>query len=228
MADSNLAGGQSLSLQRQERLMRTSLILNPVENVPFLEDLGPASGPLHGLYHTDKLRSAAQQRATDHQFSGRRRLAYHMRRVYRAWADALQASDLTMRLLSGLHAHTVVFMAMTRPGQRVLLLPEVAGGHMSTKSILERLSLQVVEMAIDADDLGVDISRTIDIATAAQVDFVFVDRSEGLVYEDFSEVVSAAGKPAVFDAPQYLSNIVAGDFPNPFSMGIGLDLPDRR
>ena len=49
--------------------MRSSLILNPTENIPFEQDLSVTAGLLHGLYNSDKIRSRAEQRATDTQFA---------------------------------------------------------------------------------------------------------------------------------------------------------------
>ena len=49
----------------------------------------------------------------------------------------------------------------------------------------------------------------------------FVDRSEGLVVEDFSALTTLDAL-SIFDASQYLSNIIAGDHPNPFSAGFDL------
>jgi glycine hydroxymethyltransferase len=207
------------SLRRQERIHRSSLILNPVENLPFEEDLSPASGFLHGLYNSDKVRSAEQQKQTIHQFAGRRRLGRDSRLVYSTFAAALGAGDVSLRLLSGLHAHTVFFMAASRPGEKVLLLPERAGGHMSTKAILERLGLRIVEMVVDDAQRCVDIEATVRLDRSAPADFIFVDRSEGLVYEDFSALVAACPGTAVFDGSQYLANIITGDHPNPFGMG---------
>lgn len=209
----------AVSLRRQERVARSSLILNPVENFPFPDDLAPASGFLHGLYNSDKVRTTSQQRDSIIQFAGRNRIAYDVRRIYRAWAEALGAADATLRLLSGLHAHTVLFMACTKAGERVLLLPELGGGHVSTRSILERLGLEVVEMAIDTANMCIDVPQTMRIVRDRPPDFVFVDRSEGLIYEDFTELVATVGAPSVFDASQYLSNIIAGHFGNPFDMG---------
>jgi len=219
MGTSELGEHLVRSLARQEQIFRSTLILNPVENIPFAEDLIPAAGFLHGLYNTDKLRTAQQQKDTIIQFSGRRQISRDVRQVYKAWAVALGAADVSMRLLSGLHAHTTIFMASSRPGQKVLLLPESAGGHISTKAILERLGLIVIEMEIDKSKMGVDVEATIAIARTTNPDFIFVDRSEGLVYEDFTDLIRAVDAPAIFDASQYLTNILAGDFENPFGMG---------
>ena len=210
------------SLQRQTSILKSSIVLNPVENFPFPEDIWPAASEIHGLYNTDKVRTDAEKGATKHQFSGRDRLAYDSRLIYSSWADALGADDLTMRLLSGLHAQTVLFMGLTKPGDNVLLLPEVAGGHMSTKAILERLSLNVFELPINIEGMTVDIDASISLAKTVEKPILFIDRSEGLNYENFERLTSSIDGECIFDGSQYLSNIIAGDYVNPFNMGFDI------
>ncbi len=210
------------SVARQDRILRSSLILNPVENVPFAADIEVASSTLHGLYNTDKSRSREQRLQTDMQFSGRRALERDSRTIYDEWAKALRAADATLRVLSGLHAHIVMFMAISEPGQSVLLLPERAGGHTSAHSILTRLGLEVIEMAVDDKNQQVDIASTLDRCKGRRPDFVFVDRSEGLVVEDFATLTDLPLQASIFDGSQYLTNILSGDHPNPFDSGFDL------
>jgi glycine hydroxymethyltransferase len=209
------------SLAHQEELRRFTLVLNPVENFPFPSDLAVTAGNLHGLYNTDKLRSRDEQLATDMQFAGRKAIALDSRRAYSAWATALGAADATLRLLSGLQAHAVLFMSIARPGQRVLQLPIRAGGHVVGSKILERLGLEVVQMVSNDAEMCVDMERTLAQCATHPPDYIFVDRSEGLVVEDFSALTTLDAL-SIFDASQYLSNIIAGDHPNPFTAGFDL------
>src|SRR5262249_31279495 len=93
-------GSLAKSLARQDRIFRSTLILNPVENLPFPEDISPASGFLHGLYNTDKIRSPEQQKNTLIQFAGRQRISHDVRQIYEAWVKALGAADISMRLMT--------------------------------------------------------------------------------------------------------------------------------
>lgn len=220
----DLAGRLRTSLAQQERVLRSSLILNPVENVPFAEDLAVAAGLLHGLYNSDKVRTREERIATDHQFAGRGAAEVDSRRVYMAWAEALGAEDATLRFLSGLHAHIVLFMSMARMGDTVLVMPVEAGGHLSGKAILERLGLTTIDMVVNETGMLVDVDATLDRCEEQRPDFVLVDRSEGLVFEDFSWLADVAATAGVFDASQYLTNIVCGDHPNPFDWGYDLVL----
>lgn len=222
MANQDLVARLRASLARQEEQLRSSLILNPVENVPPAEDIAVTSSLLHGLYNSDKDRSRDQRLSTPIQFAGRRQLEQDSREIYSAWAKALGAADVTLRVLSGLHAHIVLFMAMARPGQSVLLMPIEAGGHLSGRAIQERLGLEVIDMVVDTEGMCVDMPATLERCEARQPDFVFIDRSEGLVFEDFSPLADVARERSAFDGSQYLTNILAGDHPNPFGWGYDL------
>lgn len=210
---------------RQQELLTSTLILNPVENIPFKDDLAIAASPLHGLYNSDKERTRTERMDTPIQFAGRQAMEADSRAVYEAWATALHAEDATLRLLSGLHAHVVLFMSIASPGQTALVLPVKAGGHMSGTAILQRLGLIVHEMPVNNAEMCVDIERTVENLGSNPPDYILVDRSEGLIVEDFSGLILDPGRTtAIFDASQYLTNVICGDHPNPFDDGFDLIL----
>lgn len=215
------------SLKIQEKKFNESLILNPVENIPDSYIIQPCSSFLHGLYNTDTLRSPEQQINTKIQFSGRSQITQDINNIYTMWQDLLGGEAISMRLLSGLHAHIVLFMSITEIGQKVLALPEKAGGHVSSYAILKRLGLQVEDIPYDCERMRVDRNKCIEVIEHFQPDIVLVDRSEGLVYEDFSWLGQYKTKNTcykIFDASQYLTNILCGDYLNPFEMGFDLIL----
>ncbi|HEU4904972.1 MAG TPA: hypothetical protein VFT19_02510 [Solirubrobacterales bacterium] len=210
------------SIEEQERALRSSLVLNPVENFPFPEDIAVAGSALHGLYNTDKVRAREERLATPLQFGGRQALESDSQAVYSAWATALGAAEVTMRILSGLHAHTTLFMAMAQPEQSVLLLPVEAGGHLSGRAILERLGLEIFDLPVDREAMCVDVPAALELCEESVPDYVFVDRSEGLVFEDFSRLARIEGATTIFDASQYLTNVICGPHSNPFEWGFDL------
>lgn len=212
------------SLRRQRRILDSSIVLTPVDSLPLAIGDRAETAFLHGLYLTDKVRSAEEQRQTVIQFAGRSRAAHDLARIHDELATQLGAGAASMRLLSGLHAHTAVFMSIAAPGERVMILPEAGGGHFSTPAILRRLGLDVIEMPLDRDRLCVDRAATLDLAASTKPDFVFVDRSEGLRFEDFSFLPSIESAVCIFDASQYLPQILAGRYANPISWGFDLML----
>ena len=204
--------------------IENTLILNPVENMPPADILEPCRSNFHGLYNTDTQRDKEGKFNSKLQFSGRNLITDDISTVYEQWAELLGASELSMRLLSGLHAHTVVFMALSNIGDKVMLLPEKAGGHVSGKAILQRLGLQVFDIPIDEKNMRVDKQQCLKDISDINPDFIFIDRSEGLIYEDFSWVKEIDNCCKIFDASQYLTNIICNDYKNPFDMGFDMIL----
>ena len=207
------------SLEEQNKISHKQLILNPVENVPDPKYLTCSASFLHGVYNSDKLRSENELLDTKIQFANRNTIANDINQIYNAWCDILNAKAISMRFFSGLHAHTTVFMAITDINDSVIVLPEKAGGHMATKSILERLGLNVFELEIDYDSKRIDIAKSEHLIERIHPKVIFIDRSEGTIYEDFSWLSKYKDIYKIFDASQYLTNIIATDYLSPFDMG---------
>ena len=212
------------SLRRQRRILEASIVLTPVDSLPLAIGDRAETAFLHGLYLTDKVRSPKEQRRAVIQFAGRGQAACDLDRIHNELATQLGARAASMRLLSGLHAHAAIFMSISAPGERVMVLPEEGGGHFSTPAILRRLGLDVVYMVVDRVRPCVDRGATLKLAAATEPDFVFVDRSEGLRFEDFSFLSSIHGAVRIFDASQYLPQILAGHYTNPLKWQFDLML----
>lgn len=212
------------SIFQMEQQFEDSLILNPVENIPFTDTLAPSASFMHGLYNTDTLRNFNEKFNSKIQFSGRGQVTKDIQNIYEMWASLLGAETISMRLLSGLHAHIVLFMGLTDIGDRVLVLPEKAGGHTSGKAILERLGLVVEEIPYDCHKCKINQEKCLTTIELFHPDVIFIDRSEGLVYEDLTWLGNSCGCYKIFDASQYLTNIICEDYRNPFTMGFDLIL----
>ncbi|MCI8404422.1 MAG: hypothetical protein HFE52_04250 [Clostridia bacterium] len=210
------------SINIGEQYFNDSLILNPVENIPSKNILYPYVSYLHGLYNADIIRNNTEKLHTKIQFAGRDIITHDVNKVCNAWASLLGGEAVSMRLLSGLHAHIVLFMSISSIGDRVLLLPEKAGGHMATKAILERLGLTIKELEIDYENMRINKSKTEYLIREFKPQFIFIDRSEGLLYEDFSWLGKYKTIFKIFDASQYITNIISEDYINPFDMGFDL------
>ena len=128
-----------------------NLILNPVENIP-LAFLRNNYDHLSGLYITDKIRTSNQKKNTKILFAGRSEMVNDVNHVYKQWCQILNAEDITFRPLSGLNAHMLLFLSLGNIGDRIMLLPEKAGGHFSTRNILLRLGYDVVDIPVAAND----------------------------------------------------------------------------
>lgn len=210
------------SILEQEEKFKNTLILNPVENIPFSDILPPCASYMHGLYNTDTVRDYSKKLGSKLQFSGRDKITEDIQKIYEAWSELIKAKCISMRLLSGLHAHTVLFMGLTSIGDRVMVLPEKAGGHMSGRAILERLGLVIKDIPYCIIEKRVDQEQCVALMDEFKPDILFLDRSEGLVYEDFTWLCNKCHCYKIFDASQYLTNIICKDYKNPFDMGFDL------
>lgn len=199
------------------------LVLNPVENFPYL-----ISKDLHdnvtGLYVSDKIKTDEIVKNSIIGFSGREHENNDVHKIYSEWKETLNVKNFSMRLLSGLHAHTVLFMGLGNIGDTVMILPVEAGGHFSTKKILERLGYRVIEAVPDCKNLKIDFEKTLYLINKEKPSLIFIDRSEGIYYENFTELIKNINYDCgtMFDASQYLTNILMGDFLSPFDMGFDL------
>ena len=212
------------SLSEQRRQFADSIVLTPVDSLPFSLADREHTAFLHGLYLTDKLRDRDRTLSALILFAGRDQAARDLAEIHSLLAEALGAAEGSLRLLAGLQAHVATFMSIGAIGQSVLLLSEEAGGHFSTHAILERLGLRPVDVPIDYERLCVDRAATLALVERERPDFVCVDRSEGLRYEDFAFLGALDGPVKVFDASQSLTQILTGQYENPLAWGFDLML----
>lgn len=196
----------------------STLILNPTEN--FVMNIDNNFDLLEGYYVSNESRSKDDKII----FADRSKYADTINNLKRDWCATLGASDIDFRFLSGLHAHIITFMSIGNIGDTVLLLPETAGGHYSTEAILKRLGYNVISAVSDNRNFCIDVSKTIDLIKNEKPKFAFIDRSEGLYYENFSWIKDAKIPYCIFDASQYLSQILSGIYPLPFEEGFDLIL----
>lgn len=194
------------------------IILNPTENITmnYIDD----NKEKEGFYISDDKRDINSKVI----FAGRSQYTEEFRLYKKKWCDILKSADIDFRCLSGLHAHIISFMSIGNVGDTVLLLPEIAGGHFSTEKILRRLGFKVVLAVPDFDNYCVDKDKTINLIKEYNPRFAFIDRSEGLYYEDFSWMLDAQIPYSVFDTSQYLTQILCGRYTSPFDMGFNLIL----
>jgi len=192
---------------------KNSLILNPTENIPWSSTI--ETDFLQGMYLPEFDRNADDKVI----FAGRPSINGVHGNLYRLWHELLGTTKVSMKYHSGLDAHIILFMSISEIGDKVLLLPEIAGGHFSTHQILERLGLDIIEIPVLIEEQRVDSETTLKIIDQQKPKFIFIDRSEGLNYEDFSWLNGHKELCKIYDASQYLTHIIAKHYQSPFQMG---------
>jgi len=205
-----------IDLNNLKKHFKDTLILNPTENIPFVKD--NKFDFLEGLYVGGEIPNENSKIA----FGGRNDYICALNFLQEKWAELLKAKEVNLRALSGLHAHIVMLMSLGNIGDKILLLAEEAGGHYSSKMILERLGFQVILTIQDNNSHRVDAKSTIDLIRCEKPEYALIDRSEGLYYEDFSWLNKTSIPCLIFDASQYLTQIITGEYKHPFNMGFDL------
>lgn len=195
----------------------SSLILNPTENVPFVYDT-KMTDFFSGLYVSERLKDVNDKVI----FAGRNEFIDFFQYIKNVWKRELGAQDVDLKSLSGLNAHLIFFLCVLKPSDKVMVLPEICGGHFATEEILKNIGAITYQMIPDIKNLCVNSEKTLQLIEDEKIDYVFVDRSEGLYYEDFSWLKNAIHCYKIFDASQYISSILCNHFINPFDMGFDM------
>ena len=204
-------------LEYLRKKFESSLILNPTENVPFIYDIENTNF-FAGLYVSERFKDVNDKVI----FAGRNEYIEFFQYIKKEWSKKLKAYDVDLKSLSGLNAHLILFLCILKPGDKIILLPEIAGGHFATEEILKNIGAITYQMVPNYEKLGVDVSKTMKLIESEKIDYVFVDRSEGLYYEDFSWLKDCTQCYKIFDASQYISSILCEHFMNPFDMGFDM------
>jgi glycine hydroxymethyltransferase len=194
------------------------LILNPTEN--FYPNIHEYHS-LKGLYIFEDVERP--EKSTH--FAGRVEYAKKIQNIYAKWNEKLKSKEVSLSLLSGLHASIILFMSIGGLGDSVLIVPPTGGGHSATRDILSRLGYEVFDMAVDNKNCCIDKEETIARMNEKKPNYVFVARSNCMEYEDFSWLNEIKSKPTlIFDASQYMSGILTGRLMSPFDMGFQIIL----
>lgn len=194
-----------------------SLILNPTENIPIYDSKYDCSF-MEGLYVSERFKDVNDKVI----FSGRNDYISFFEFIKEHWKEKLSAFDVDLKTLSGLNAHLILFLCIIQKGDTVMLLPESCGGHFATEKILQSLGVTVISMCPDFQNKCVDVQKTKALIEEFSPNYIFVDRSEGLNYEDFSWISEYKNSYKIFDASQYFSQIVDGKYASPFEMGFDM------
>lgn len=195
----------------------TSLILNPTENVPLVYDT-KMTDFFSGLYVSERFKDVNDKVI----FAGRNEFIDFFQYIKNVWRKELGAQDVDLKSLSGLNAHLIFFLCVLKPNDKVMILPEICGGHFATEEILKNIGAITYQMIPDNENLCVNSEKTLQLIEDEKIDYIFVDRSEGLYYEDFSWLKNATHCYKIFDASQYISSILCNHFINPFDMGFDM------
>ncbi len=195
------------------KTIKSTLILNPTENFPYYVPF--ETKYFEGVYVSERYK----QKDDIVIFGGRNSLIDTYDLIKDIWKSKIHAEAVDLKTLSGLNAHLILFLCIANRGQTVLLLSERAGGHFSTEEMLKKIGMNVYHFPLDLNNYCVNRKESEILIEKINPDFIFIDRSEGLIFEDFSWLGKYKKCIKIFDASQYLTQIVTEYYPNPLLNG---------
>lgn len=140
-------------------------------------------------------------------------------------ASAMRARHAEVRFLSATMANLAVFVALTRPGDTIAVLPRSAGSHPSQLGVDGTASvrgLRVVDLPYSPDLLDVDPVSLPEFVLRERPRLLVVGGSVTLFPHDVAVLRSAAdsvGAYVLYDASQCAGLIAAGLFQDPLAEG---------
>ncbi|MBS7659887.1 MAG: serine hydroxymethyltransferase [Candidatus Bathyarchaeia archaeon] len=132
-----------------------------------------------------------------------------------------------VRLVSGTHANLATFkgLSMATKNRKMVVAPLSCGAHIShdyTGLAGQVLSLEIINLAYDINELNIDVDKSIDIIKAARPGIVTLGASLFLFphpVKELKEVTEEVGAYLVYDAAHVLGLIAGGEFQDPLKEG---------
>ncbi|MBC7130621.1 serine hydroxymethyltransferase [Candidatus Bathyarchaeota archaeon] len=132
-----------------------------------------------------------------------------------------------VRLVSGTHANLATFkgLSMATRNRKMVVAPLSCGAHIShdyTGLAGQVLSLEIINLAYDINELNIDVDKSIEIIKAARPGIVTLGASLFLFphpVKELKEAVEEVGAYLVYDAAHVLGLIAGGEFQDPLREG---------
>lgn len=148
----------------------------------------------------------------------------------RALADAcalFHAEAADLRSLSGHVAGSAVILGLCRPGDLVMELNDIAGGHRLAEKLAKArlMDLRIEAVPFDGAAMQVDVPATVKRITEAKPRLVILGSSNYLFPTPLLEIAAACravDARLVLDAAHVLGLIAGGQFPQPLDEGADL------
>ncbi len=137
------------------------------------------------------------------------------------------AAFVEARVLSGSLANLYAFMALARPGDPVMVIPEAAGGHAThhLHGAAGLYGLTIHEIPFDPAAMNVDLDALAQRAREIRPRIIAIGASLVLFPYDLAairRIADDAGARVMFDAAHVSGLIAGGAFPSPLDHGVDI------
>jgi glycine hydroxymethyltransferase len=139
-------------------------------------------------------------------------------------AEVFHASFAEVRVGSGALANLYTFMAVTRPGDSIIVPPATIGGHVTHQQAgaAGLYGLDIHEAPIDTERYSIDVDQLRSLARHTQPTLISIGGSLNLFHHPVAEIRTIAdevGAAVLFDAAHLSGPIAGGAWPNPLDEG---------
>lgn len=148
------------------------------------------------------------------------------RRTAQAFAnDHISADQLYVNVqpLSGAPANSAVYTALLQPGDTILSMDLIAGGHLSHGSPVARSGKQynIISYAVDAETEALDYDKILDLARAHQPKILIGGYSSYPLAPDwyaYRRIADEVGAILLADVAHFAGMVAAGVYPSPIGI----------
>lgn len=142
-------------------------------------------------------------------------------------AEIFQAKFAEIRVASGAMANLYAFMAICKPGDRIIVPPSSIGGHVThhMAGAAGLYGLEIHEASVNADNFTIDLDGLRKLAHSLKPKLITIGGSLNLFAHPVKEVRAIAdevGTKVLFDAAHLCGMIAGRTWANPLSEGAHL------
>ncbi|MCD7909332.1 MAG: hypothetical protein LUH04_16945 [Clostridium sp.] len=142
--------------------------------------------------------------------------------IQKQCSEALNVKYTDARTLSGMNCLVTLLMALTKIGDKIMILPDRWGGHASVKPVCERLGLNVFDTPYIAENYDLDYKALNDIIHTENIKFILlapsdiikplevqhIDLSDSILLYDISQIMGMIYVGLINNPLNYSDNIV--------------------
>ncbi|SDZ17276.1 serine hydroxymethyltransferase [Jannaschia faecimaris] len=144
--------------------------------------------------------------------------------THRLACAVFDATHAEARVPSGAIANLMVFMALAKPGDAVIVPPASIGGHVTHHGAgcAGLYGLNIFEAPVDADGYTVDVDSLRDLAKRVRPRIITLGQSLNLFphpVEEVRRIADAVGAHLMFDAAHLCGMIAGRKWENPLTLG---------
>jgi glycine/serine hydroxymethyltransferase len=135
--------------------------------------------------------------------------------------DMLDAEDLNLSPLSGIHAITSTLISSTKVGDLILSVPVSHGGHFLTQEIITLSGRKHLFIPFIYSPLGIDFDKFEELISVHRPQVIFLDTSYYIEQYNLAELRRLIGSEVliIYDASHTLGLISGGQFQSPLKEG---------